>query len=233
MTAQRRTDFDRAKRFMFLAKSKLKEDNRLMSDGNVSSIRFDLEDWSRRIVEMLDLQFVHGHGLTPALLSQYLTFVRQVSDSGFADLRGAERNSLFHRICDKMKFNCLVIVISLEQFGLAVPVESDAARQRIVVTWNELFGSVVPELKFFLDSSNLKAASTIEKAYMLALAANSPTAKFVARDLNVRDEVEDFFGSANRETLKAVSTSLVDAERFRRLERFCRECTTKMREGDE
>lgn len=222
ITAQNHRDFDRARKYMLLARSKLSEDNRVFPAAPISSIRFDLEDWSRRIVETMPLNSSQRETVSPRLLTEYLSFARNTVETDFGIVTHEEKE-LLPRVCGKMKFNFMVLLISIENFGINSAISADEARRQILNLWNGTFAIKYEALRILVSAETLRESSTIEKAYLLSLAAISPNADFVENGINVASEVNSFFGIGNKDTLDAAKTSKVDLLRYEKLSQFCAE----------
>lgn len=231
VTARDHRDFDRARKYMLLARSKLSEDNRLMPEAPVSSIRFDLEDWSRKIVEAMPPISRYGEGMTPRLLNEYLSFARNAVENNFG-ITSDEEKELLPRVCGKMKFNFMVLVVSIESFGLSLAVTADEARRQIVLFWNDTIGLKHEDLRILVTRKALKDSSTIEKAYLLSLAMAAPGADFIDGSIDLANEVNKFFGIGNKYTIDSAKTSrVVDHLRYEKLIRFCTERLIKPTEA--
>lgn len=234
VTAQNRDEIEMARKLMLIARSKLEIDNEILPlDEQVSTIRFDVEDWSRRIVLALADYFHQKRNLRqfPAnLVGEYLTFVGAASENDFAGLKGDERISLFERICERIKFNFMVLCVTLDSSMGLERSNSKHILTEIVNEWNQVFGKRYRHLALTVCDAEYVQASTIERAYYLALAAGAPKAEFVSDDFDVRGEAESFFGNVNRRrAIMLAETSFVDKERYRSLGKYCRD---RLREWD-
>ncbi|WP_417463276.1 hypothetical protein [Kordiimonas sp.] len=226
ITAQNRDEIEMARKLMLIARSKLEIDNEnLSSEEQVSTIRFDVEDWSRRIVLALADYFdkkANSRQFPRNLFREYLTFVKNASESDFAGLKSDERNSLFERICERIKFNFLVLAVTLDS---SVGQERNNSRHmltEIVNEWNRTFGKRHEHLALTVFGVEYNQASIIERAYYLALAAGAPKAEFISDDFDIRREAESFFANENRrKSIALAETSFVDKERYYSLEKYC------------
>jgi hypothetical protein len=223
VTAANRLDLENARKLMLIARSKLELDNAVLVQGSrISTIRFDLEDWSRRIVSALADYFDQGQSreFSAHHMREYLTFVRRSTSANFNDLSLHESNALQRQICERMRFNFLVISVTMDEFNTLNKGTSRGFLESVISEWNLVFGSVHKDLEIAVDEETLSRASTIEEAYLVALMAGVLDADFIQRDLNARECVSQTFGEMNRESLKSAETSFVDKERYRRLEQY-------------
>lgn len=229
VTAQNRDEIEMARKLMLIARSKLQIDNeKLALQNQVSTIRFDVEDWSRQIVLALADSFeTKGkfRVFPPNLMREYLAFVRSAAESNFSGLKGDERASLLERICERIKFNFLVLAVTLDS---SIREDHDDPRSilaGIVDEWNQTFQQRNEHLTLALCEDVYDQASTIEKAYYLALAAGAKGADFVAASFDVQKEVDAFFSSDHkRRSITLAESSFIDKERYRSLEKYCRNC---------
>lgn len=242
ITARSNGDFERARRYMLLARSKLSEDNRNMPASPVSDIRFDLEDWSRRIVKAMPPISKPGGAIGPNLLIEYLSFVKEAVDSRLG-LLSDEEKGLLPRICGKMLFNFIVLIVSIEEFGLKADATPKGARRQMVLLWNEIFASKFEDLRIRVSRQLLKDASAIEASYYVSLAAITSDCDFVDVDITVLDKVKEIFppkathmsnGAGEvpeSPAVKAAKTSVVDDLRFKKLRKLCYESLGLPAEG--
>ena len=89
ITARNRFELEDARKLMLIARSKLELDNEILHDDQrVSSIRFSVEDWSRKIVGALADHFgKRGRPAFPSsLMREYLSFVRDCVSDEFSVL---------------------------------------------------------------------------------------------------------------------------------------------------
>lgn len=220
ITAADRLELETARKLMLIARSKLALDNSILGEGSrISTIRFDLEDWSRRIVAALaDYLDKEKPGEFPAHhMREYLAFVHRSTSTNFNDLGVAEGNALRLQICERMRFNFLVISVSMDDFNVQSGGASKGFLDKIVVEWNRVFGSAYEDLNVCVDEEILERASIIEQAYLVALLAGSPGAKFIEGDIRASDWVTRVFAEENRDVLKSAETSFVDKKRYDRL----------------
>ncbi|MFA9263269.1 MAG: hypothetical protein ACEQSB_08275, partial [Undibacterium sp.] len=128
-----------------------------------------------------------------------------------------ESNALRRQICERMRFNFLVISVTMDEFNTLNESDSHGFLESVIREWNRVFGSVYKDLEVAVDEETLNRASTIEEAYLVALMAGALGADFIQGDLDARERVSQTFGEMNRESLKSAETSFVDKERYRRL----------------
>ncbi|MFA9262925.1 MAG: hypothetical protein ACEQSB_06290, partial [Undibacterium sp.] len=89
VTAADRLELESARKLMLIARSKLELDNSVLVEGSrISTIRFDLEDWSRRIVTALADYFDQekSREFPSHHLREYLAFVWRSTSTNFSDL---------------------------------------------------------------------------------------------------------------------------------------------------
>lgn len=223
VTAANRMDLESARKLMLIARSKLELDNSLLGAGSkISTIRFDLEDWSRRIVTALADRFeLDEPGGFPAHhMREYLTFVRNCTDEKFKDLSAAESSALRRQICERMKFNFLVLSVTMDDFSSRQDGVARGFLGGVVNEWNRVFGSVYHDLQICVDAQTLRRASIIEQAYLVALLVGAPESKFIHADIDVGAVVSEIFGEANRDSIRSAETSFLDRKRYERLRRY-------------
>lgn len=222
--AKDRTEIEVAHKLMLIARSKLESDNASLSDEKkISAIRFDLEDWSRKIVVALANYFDSKvkRKFPIVLLSEYLSFVREHTSNDFADIKEDERNALFERICERIRFNFLVLAVTIDESHGRELQATGKFLENVVGEWNRSVAINHATLAIRIDDSKLELASTIEAAYLVALAAGAPHAEFVQNDLDIDALVSGFFGEENRGSIKSAKTSFVDNARYNRLRKYC------------
>ena len=135
-----------------------------------------------------------------------------------------ERQSLFAEICGRLRFNFLVLAVTMDASGSPGDDATDVFLANVVKEWNRVFGESERRLKVEVNETELDQASTIEEAYLLALAAGAQNSTFVDVKLNVFERVSEFFGETNRGAIKSATTSrIVDKTRYSRLRSYCRE----------
>lgn len=226
VTAENRSDLEDARRLMLIARNKLELDNSVLPESSrISTIRFDLEDWSRRIVAALADYFDQGKPSEfPArYLREYLVFVRQATSTKFAELSHAESNALHRQICERMRFNFLVISVTMDEVSAGSDGASKGFLNGVVSEWNKVFGSLNNDLFIQINEEMLQNASIIEQAYLLSLAIGAAGADFIKIDkkINISERANQFFES-NKKDVVSAQTSFVDKERYKRLGSYCK-----------
>ncbi len=224
VTARNEADLEDARKLMLIARGKLEIDNNdLCSGEKISTIRFDVEDWSRRIVVAL-AEFYHAKAAVVfprSLMRDYLSFVRNCTNTNFCNLGSIEREALIEQICGRMKFNFLVLAITMDSSHVMDQDGRKTFLKDIVSEWNRVFGDAHSELTIRVDEREIESASTIEESYLLALAMGVPEVDFVSSDLDVGVWFDGFFGERNRESIKSAKSSFIDDKRYRRLKKYC------------
>jgi len=227
ITAQSREEIEMARKLLLVARSKLEIDNANLPEGaKVSTIRFDVEDWSRRIMQALADFFDAEESereFPITILQKYLSFVRRATESKFFGLVGDEKVSLLARICERTKFNFMVLAVTFDSSLKGERSNFEWSLADSVEKWNQDFGEWNEHLSLKVDKDEYNDASTIEKAYLLALAVGAPKADFVDQSFDISGKLEDFYGRENRKTIVLACTSFIDNSRYKSLEKYCNE----------
>lgn len=220
ISAQKPSDLNSAKKYMNIAFGKLCEDN-LLGQVSISPVRFQAEEWSRKIVEALFRKYDDNNedAVSVTMLKQYLAFARRITGDDLPNLSENEKEAFSANLYQKIRFNFLVICMSVKNIGENTAKELNRQRKELITVWNERFGSKNTYLKIEINRNTIDGLPTIERAYIIAAACCCSESPFVSKDLDLGKEISDAF---EKKALKAAVSSKIDKPRYECLKEICK-----------